>query len=179
MRSTLKYGLITGITLSIFATAFFSIVDGLNNSHNWGMQSSSIRGITGLLTILILATGIYVAMQAVKKGQNNTLTYSQAIKTGILVAIITAIITAFGSYIYCEFINPGYAQYMLAEAQKAMAAQRDTPQQIAADSVKVKQTYSTGMQVIQSLVGQSVVGTALSLVLGLFLRTRKQKSVPV
>lgn len=179
MRPTLKYGLITGITVSIFATAFFSIVNGLNNSHNWGMQSSTIRGITGLLTILILAIGIYVAMQAVKRTQNNTLTYSQAFKTGILVAVITAVITATGSFIYCQFINPGYARYMLAEAQRAMAAQGETQQQIAADSIKVKQTYSTGMQVIQSLVGQSVVGTALSFILGLFLRTKKQRSVPV
>lgn len=179
MRSTLKYGLLTGIIVSIFATGFFSLVDGLNSSYSWGMQSSSIRGITGLLTLLILGTGIYIAMQAVKKAQNNNLSYSQALKTGILVAVITGIITALGSIIYCEVINPGYAQYMLAEAQKAMAAQGETQQQIAADSLKVKQTYSTGMQVIQSLVGQSFAGTALSLILGVFLRTKKQQSVSV
>jgi hypothetical protein len=172
MKSTLKYGLITGTVVGIFAISFFSIVNGINNSAGWGMQASNIRGISGLLTILIQATGIYVAMQAIKK-QNNTLSYGQALKTGIFIAIITAIITAFFSFIYCEFINPGYAQYMVAEAQKVMIAKGETQQQITADSVAVRKEFSTGAQVAMALVGQFFVGTVVSLIMGLFIRTKK------
>ncbi|SDS87041.1 Protein of unknown function [Mucilaginibacter mallensis] len=173
MRSTLKYGIITGAVVGIFAISFFSIVNCVNNSEGWGIQAANIRGISGLLTILIQATGIYVAMQAIKKQQNNSLTYGQALKTGILIAVLTAVITALFSFIYCEFINPGYAQYMVAEAQKVMIAKGETQQQIITDSAAVRKEFSTGAQIGESLVGQFFVGTVISLIMGLFIKTKK------
>jgi F0F1-type ATP synthase assembly protein I len=173
MRSTLRYGLITGTVVGIFAISFFSIVNGINNSQDWGMQAANIRGISGLLTILIQATGIYVAMQAVKKQQSNTLTYGQALKTGLLIAVLTAVITGLFSFIYCEFINPGYAQYMVAEAQKVMIAKGETPAQMVTDSNAVRKEFSTGAQVAMALVGQFFVGTMVSFIMGLFIKTKK------
>lgn len=173
MTSTIKHGLITGTIVGIFAIASFSIVNSLNTSYGWGMQPAHIRGVCGLLTILILATGIYLAMQAVKREQSGKLLYGQALKTGMLVAVITAVLTALFGFIYCEFINPGYAQYMVAEAQKAMVAAGETKQQMAADSKTVAAEYSTGMQVVEALVGQFVVGTVVSLIMGLFIKTGK------
>lgn len=173
MKSTLKYGSITGIIVSIFATGFFTLVNGLNTSNGWGMQPSGIRGISGLLTILIQATGIYLAMQAVKKEQDNVLTYGQALKTGLLVAVLTAAITAFCSFIYCAVLNPGYARYMVTEAQKVMIADKETQQQIAEHTKAMQAEFSTGMQVIQALVGQFFVGTVVSLIMGIFVKTKK------
>lgn len=169
MSSTLKYGIITGTIVGIFAIAFFSIVNGLNT----GIQPAIIRGISGLLTIVIQAVGIYIAMQAIKKQNGNTITYGLALKTGMLIALVTAIITALFSFIYCQYINPGYAQYMLAEAQKVMLANHETPQQIADHSYAVKQEFSTTMQVAQALLGQFVVGMLISLIMGLFIKTKK------
>jgi hypothetical protein len=122
---------------------------------------------------LIQATGIYAAIQATKKLQNNKLTYRQALKTGLLVAVLTAVITACFSFVYCQFINPGYAQYMLAEAQKAMVAGGETKQQIIEHSKGVSREFSTGAQVGMALVGQFVVGTVVSLIMGLFIKTKK------
>jgi len=173
MNSTLKRGLITGTIVGIFAVSFFLVVNGLNTKYNWGFHPADIRGIGGLLTILILGTGIYITLQAVKKEQNNGLSYAQALKTGISVAIITAVITAFCSFIYCTLINPGYADYMVAEAQKVMIANNETKQQIAQHSLAVKNEYATAMQVMQALVGQTVVGTVLTLIMGLFIKTKK------
>jgi len=173
MSTKFKHALVTGITVGVFAIAFFSIVDGLNTSNNWGMNPANIRGLGGLLTIVILATGIYLTMQAVKKQQGNMLTYGQALKTGLLVAVVTAVITALFGFIYCQVINPGYAAYMVSETQKAAMAAKENNQQLAADIAAAKTEYSTTMQVIQALVGQSVVGTVVSLIMGLFIKTKK------
>jgi hypothetical protein len=172
MRSTIKYGIITGIIVGGFAILFFTIVNSLNTAYSWGMQPENIRGLGGLLTIPILATGIFLTMSTVKKEQDYKLTYLQALKTGVLVAVITAIIVALFSYIYC-IINPGFAQYMLAEAQKVMQAKHESQQQIAADSINVLKEYAPGTQVFQALVGQTVIGTVMSLIIGLFVRSRK------
>jgi len=175
MRSTFKYGILTGIIVATFLIAFFAIVNGLNSTFDWGFKPGNIQGITGLLSIPILATGIFMTVSRVKKEQNNSLTYLQALKAGVLVSIITAIIVALFSYIYCTIINPGFAQYMVSEAQKQMAADHESRQQIATDSANLLKAYSPGAQVFHSLVGQSVVGTIISLIMGVFLAFRKAK----
>ena len=175
MKSTLKYGLITGIIVGAFLIAFFVIVNSLNSVLGWGLQPGNIQGITGLLSIPILATGILITMKRVKKEQADQLTYLQALKTGVLVAVITAVIVALFSYIYCTIINPGFAQYMVGEAQKQMIAEHESRQQIVKESSNLLIGYSPGMQVFHALVGQTVVGTLLTLFMGFFVRSRNSK----
>jgi len=173
MRTNLKYGLITGIIVGAFAVGFFALINSLNTSNNWGMQPSAIRGIGGLLTIVILATGIYLTMQAIKKEQGNKLTYGQALQAGVIVAGITAVLVALFGFVYCQYLNPGYAQYMVSEGQKAMAANGETQQQIAEHSKALQAEFSTGGQVAQALIGQTIVGTVVSLIMGIFVKSKK------
>ena len=65
----------------------------LNAKNGWGIQVSTIRGIGGLLSIPVQAIGIYIAMQNIKQS-GGSLTYAQALKTGLTVAATIAIIVA-------------------------------------------------------------------------------------
>src|SRR5258708_31851104 len=108
MTSTLKSGIITGLISSAFLFGSFSLVTWLNSKNGWGMQASTIRGIAGLLSIPIQAIGIYMAMLNTRQVAGS-LTYSQAIKTGLIVALTIAIIISLFGFIYCTVINPRYA----------------------------------------------------------------------
>ena len=103
MKSTVKTGLITGLISSIFLFGFFSLMVWLNARSQWGIQASTIRGIGGLLSIPIQAIGIYMAMQNVKK-LTGLLTYGQAVKTGLLVAVTVAVVVAIFGFLYCKVI---------------------------------------------------------------------------
>ena len=172
MKTTLKFGLITGIVSSVFLFGFFSLLVWLNNKNGWGIQVSTIRGVGGLLSIPIQAIGIYLAMQNVKK-LSGWLSYGQALKTGILVAATIAVVVALFSLIYCTILNPGYAEFMVHDAQKNMVAAGQSQQDINEGSVKVARDFTPGAQVFQALVGQFVTGTLISLIIGLFIKTKK------
>jgi len=172
MKSTLKTGLITGLIIcGVFLAGFLVLMKCLS-THYWNMPADTIRGIVGLLSIPIQFIGIYIAMQNAKKA-SGTLTYGQALKTGVIVAITIAIVVSVFSFLYCTF-NPHYAADMVQDAQKFMRAAHETEQQISTDSVKVAAEFTTGMQVTEALVGQFVMGTIMSLILGLFLKGKKK-----
>jgi hypothetical protein len=173
MKPSIKYGIITGIAVGIFAIGFFSVFNWVNAKSGWGMQATTIRGISGLLTIVIQATGIYFSMNTTKTSNGGVLTYGQAFKAGLTVAVMTALITALFGFIYCTIINPGYTSYMINEAHKAMVSSGEPVEQIAKDMVGVKWEYSVTRQVTAALIAQSVVGTMLSLIMAPFIRNKK------
>ena len=175
MKATIKYGLVTGIISAVFLFGFFTVMVSINNKFGWGMQASSIRGLGGLLSIPIQAIGIYLAMQN-KKKITGMLTYAQAIKTGVIVAATIAIFVAIFSALYCAVINPGFSEYMVKDAQKAMIANGESQQQINQDSVSVAKQFTIAAQVMMALVGQFVVGSIITLIIGLFVKTKKQSA---
>jgi hypothetical protein len=168
-----KQAIITGTVVGIFAIASFSIADRLNRHLAWGMHTTTLRGLTGLLTLVILAVGIYTGMRSVKRNNSGKLSYGHAMLTGFIIALITGIITALAGLIYCQYINPGYGAYMLSESIKEMTADGKSPAEIAAGLPGLKQQWSTGGQMMQALMGQTACGTVISLILGLFIKSKK------
>src|SRR5262249_48419502 len=159
---------ITGCIVGLFTMTFFSIFDWINTKLGWGMRPSSIRGLTGLLTILIQAIGIYIGINAVKANQNNSLNYWQGVKAGVTIAVITAIITSVCSFLYCAALNPNYADYMVQAAQREMIEAGESKDQMVAHLAEVRKNFSTAAQVGMAFVGQLVVGSAISLILSPF-----------
>ncbi len=169
----LKQAVITGAMSAIFALGAFSIAEILNHSMGWGLMPTSVRGITGLLTLIILGIGIYTAMRAVKHKNNGAITYKQALLSGMLVAAVTSITMAIFGTLYNTCINPGNTAYMLSETQKLLQAEGKSPAVIAGDLSDLQKQLTTQSQVIQALIGQFVVGTIISLIMGIFVRTKK------
>lgn len=62
---------------------------------------------------------------------------------------------------------------MVEESKKAMIADDKSPAEIAAGMPGLQQQWATGGQMLQALVGQSVLGTVISLVMGVFIKTKK------
>lgn len=172
MKPAYKTGIKTGLAVGIFAIGCFSFFNWLNVKYGWGIQPATIRGISGLITILIQGIGIYFSMQSTKTAQNGALSYGGAFSAGFTVAIITALITAFCGLIFCTIISPGYSDFMVNEAHKAMVASGESPKQIAQDMVGVRWEFSTGGQVTAALIAQSVVGTVISLIMAIFIKSK-------
>ena len=168
-----KQAIITGLIVGIFAIGSFTITDNLNKHFVWGVNTTTIRGLTGLLTLVILGIGIYTGMRSVKGINSGKLTYSQALFAGFIIALITGIITALVGGIYCNYINPDYAAYMLSESKKAMVADGKSSAEIAASIPGLRQQWTTGGQMLQAFVGQTVSGTLIALIMALFVKSKK------
>jgi len=165
-----RQAILTGIIISLFGPAFFHIADHQHTSIN----PMTIRGISGLVGLVILGIGMYSATQSVKRQQAGSLTYKQAITSGIFVALITAIIVSVFTLIYCNYINPNYADYMVAAGKRQMVADGESATAITTHVKDLQKQYSTPMQVMQSFVGQLLSGTIISLIMGLFIKTKNQ-----
>lgn len=174
MKLSVKFGLYTGLLSGIWVISCFSMVSWLNNALQLAIPAGRIRAYSGLFSILILVLGIYFAAREVKRKNEGQISYGQAVKTGIVVAVITGILVAFFGFLYCTVINPGYAAYMVSESEKGMIAAHNSPEQISLELEKVRQEFSTSSQVMMSLIGQIVVGSICSLIVGIFIRNKKQ-----
>lgn len=153
--------------------AAFAFANSLNHRFNWGFNPVTLRGLTGLLTLIILAIGIYTAMDSMKRNNNGNLTYGQAVLAGLIVAVTTGVISAIVTFIYCQFINPDYAAYMISESRKVMVADGKSLVEIAANTADLQKQMTVPMQVIQSVIGQTVSGTVIALIIGVFAKTKK------
>ncbi len=164
-----KQAFITGSLVGLVAAATFS----LGKQAQLNISAATLRGLTGLLTLVILAIGSYIGTQHIKAGNGGKLSYGQAVFTGFVIALVSGIITALVSAVYCTAIDPGYSAYMVAEAQKALLAGGQTPAAVTSATPALQQQWSTGGQVIQALAGQTVCGTVIALVMGIFVKTKK------
>jgi len=173
MKPAYKTGIKTGLAAGIFAISCFSLFNWLNTKNGWGIQPATIRGISGLVTILIQGVGIYFSMSGTKTVQSGSLSYGAAFKAGFTVAVITALITAFCALVFCTVINPGYSDYMINEAHKDLAASGESVKQIAQDMVAVRWEFSVGGQVTAALVAQTFIGTIITLILGIFMKSKR------
>jgi len=174
MKSTLKTGFITGVIISSVFTLGFLVLTKCLSKPYWNMPADTIRGIVGLLCIPIQFIGVYMALQNVKTS-TGSLTYVEALKTGIIFSITVAVVVSIFSFLYCT-LNPHYAADMVQDAQKFMRAAHETERQIASDSIKVAAEFTTGMQVTEAFIGQFFMGTVMSLILGLFLKGKRSKN---
>jgi hypothetical protein len=175
MKTFVKYGLWTGIVSGLRGGVSFTVVGWLNNTAFHGaIPATQIRSYSGLFSFIILALGIYLGLKQARTRNSNSLTYGQAVKTGALIAVVTAVLVAAFTWLYCTVINPGYADFMVQDVQHSMAVAGKSPAEISQAAESTRKEFSTGAQVAQALIGQVVVGTLLSLIFGLFLRTKNK-----
>ena len=75
--------------------------------------------------------------------------------------------------VYTSVINPGYAAHMVAEGKKALLANDKSSGDIATGVADLQKQFAPTMQVIQALVGQTAAGTVISLIMGIFVKSKK------
>lgn len=168
-----KQAVITGIVSAIFATGVFAIADSLNQHNGWNVNPATIRGLIGLLTLIILGIGIYAGMQNIKKANQGQLSYRQALLTGFLVALTVGVVMTVLGLVYTSVINPGYTGYMVSEGKKALLTEGGSPGDIARGVADLQKQFSPSVQAVQALVGQTAAGTVIALVMAAFTRTKK------
>jgi hypothetical protein len=175
MRSFVRFGLLTGLVSGIWVISSFTLVGCLDRAFHLGIPAARVRAYSGLLSIIILLLGIVLGMRDAGRRNAGPISYGMAVRTGIMIAVLTGVIVSAFSLFYCTVINPGYSTYMVQEAEAAMVAAHARPETIGPELDKVRREFSTSSQVIMALVGQIVVGTVGSLILGLFISGNSAK----
>src|SRR5882672_7608346 len=102
MKTFVKYGVWTGTVSGLWGLVSFTVVGWLNTAAFHGsIPATQIRSYSGLFSLIILAMGIYLGLKQARTRNENRLTYGQAVKTGILIASVTAVLVAAFTWLYC------------------------------------------------------------------------------
>jgi len=121
MSTNVKWGLITGMVYVIF-----SLVSNL-----MGVQQGGNMMLGMLMNVLIFGGTFFTLYLGIKEtrdqGLNGYLTPGQAIRAGLGMALIAALISGVFSVIYMKFIDPEMASRIMAAAEAQLDA-RNIPE---------------------------------------------------
>lgn len=161
-RTALKWGVIFGIISILYSTAI--------------MVSGQIGNkALGYPVYIIIAVGIYLAMNDFKKENQGFMTYGQGLGLGTLMSAIIGLLSGFFSFAYMKFIDTTISDQIMSKAVEEMEKSGATDEQIDQAMEMTKMFMSPGSMFIFGLLGTVLIGFILSLIIAAILK--KDKSV--
>lgn len=164
-----KYGLFTSFILFVWMVIAYSLL--IPQFHALGFY-------IGIFAILTTIVGIFFGIREKRDKTNfGHISFNEAFKTGMIITIITAVLMVLFIYIYYEYINPDYLNFLAAETQKSLMESNAGREEINNAITIVRYQYSLNVQLIQQLLFILIGGTAITTIVSLILKkTRRGKS---
>lgn len=155
----INYGILLGVV-----SVLLNVVMYVTNNHlqpHWSVQ------IIGLLLFIAI---VVVALKAFKKENGGYMKLGQALKVGLGVALIAAIIGAIYTYLLMTVIEPTYMDQVMEIQQEAMLKQ-DIPQEQMDAALAMSEKFSgPGIVVTFQLIAGLFFGFIISLIAGLAMK---------
>jgi len=150
----LNYGLISGGLAAAFAYILY-----LLDLHYQG-------GILVMLTSILLTLAVIIlAMYQFKKANNNFITFSQALKIGVGVALIGGIVGIAFNQLMTAVIDPEMMEKaMTFQKEQLLATTTRTEEDIDAQLEMGKTFSSPSMQILFGLIFSLMLGFVLSII---------------
>jgi hypothetical protein len=156
----MRYGLLTGLISIIISF-------GLNAAH---LEQSPAKW----LTLVVMIAGIVLGQQAYKKANGEFMSYGQGLGVGMMVASVSAVLSAAFSYIYVTFIDPEMTARLLDKARADMEAQGKLNDAQIDQAMHWTAMFMQGPALVAiALVGGIVMGLLVSLITAAVLKNPK------
>ena len=159
----LRNGILLGLA-SVAFTVLLYITDFLYT------DSTLLAVITWLINIAISVVFIVMAVEQYKKANEGFLSIGEAIKVGVLVAVIAGVIGAIYQVIYATIIDPDYYDKVVEVAMKKMSAMANFNEEqmeefldkMYANNPSIVSSFSTS--VIFSAIGGLIISAIVGVV---------------
>jgi hypothetical protein len=147
----------------------FGIGAGLINCIGWYLLSrsmtyyevASIDLYRLLFTIFLLITGIFLSVFFERKSNNGFLEFKYAFKTGILYAMLLALLLAIFNYVYYKFIAPDAIEYYVSDQKKLIQVSTKIKPEDLPKFEEAVRSYFSSFRMFMSTV---IMGVIISLV---------------
>ena len=157
----LRNGILLGLA-SVAFTVLLYITDFLYT------DSTLLAVITWLINIAISVVFIVMAVEQYKKANEGFLSIGEAIKVGVVVAVIAGVIGAIYQVIYATIIDPDYYDKVVEVAMKKMSAMANFNEEqleefqdkMYANKPSIASSFST------SIVFSAIGGLIISAIVG-------------
>jgi hypothetical protein len=157
-----KANLNSGLILGLITIAYSLVIYFLDLTFNT---------YQGYVFYVIQAIILFVLIKSFRENyKHGFITYGQAVGSGVIVSLYTAIIAAIFIYILYAYIDPDLVNKQLAFVEEALI-KRGLPQATIDDSMKMqKKMLTPGIMAPLSIFGSMLSGTILSLIVAIFVR---------
>jgi hypothetical protein len=128
---------------------------------------------TGLY-VLILGFCIFFGMQKIKNKlyAETGINYGQALYTGVIISIITGVLSGFFFLVYIEYFNSTLGYQIATEMKLLMIQNKKTSKEITETVFQIKNQYQPINLMMSSLIGTTTMGIICSSILAMFVRNR-------
>ncbi|WP_040282393.1 DUF4199 domain-containing protein [Psychroserpens damuponensis] len=175
MNKQTLFSVKSGFLIALSGTLLMLILLALNFVGPESVKNDKlmIGGTILFISLYIfLLFGIYKSISNVKKTAQ-VLTFKSAFFTGFIVSLATAIFSVLFTILFYEIIYPNYNTDMSTVLIEKLSNQNLNETEIAEKISEQTKYYSTVIQAQFSFVGNLITGIAFSLILSLFLKSKK------
>ena len=160
----LQYGILLGGISVVFALMLFFL-----DMHY--TQESAVNWINWAITITVLVLGIY----SYRKTNDGFLSLSEALKLGLGISVISALMAIVYTYILINFLDPDTIEKTIEVTQNKMLDENPEMTQEQIDMAKEMQLKFSSIGVISTmiLIFSLVFGFVVSLISGLILKRNR------
>jgi len=160
-KTALQFGIILGIVSILISVIIYAL--GMAYDQDWK------TGMIGFLAMIII---IFLGIKKYKEFNGGFLTLGEALKTGITIALIGAIISVIYSYVFMNFIEPDFIANTMAGAEEKMLERNPnlTDEQIEQALSFSRKMMSPGIMSQIGLLWSVFLGFIISLISGLILK---------
>ncbi|MFD0762552.1 DUF4199 domain-containing protein [Lutibacter aestuarii] len=157
----LNYGLILGVVSVILSVAIYAM--GKIYDQGFGVMFASF---------VIMAVIIFMALKNFRAGNNNLLSLGEALKIGLGIALVGAIISIIYNQIFINFIEPDFMENMMKVGEQKMLEQYPNMSDEQLESAKAMQQKMSSPLIgaAMGIVGSLFFGFIISLIEGLILK---------
>lgn len=163
-----KVPLIIGVASGLFGFLWM-ILTAL-----YAKEGSALQLVAGPLSVFVLGVAIVVEMFLLRKRfSGKKLSFGIAMKSGLLITLITALFLTLGSYFYCTAIQPDFAEKMIASSEIYFAKEGKTKEEIAKNSEMLRESFTLKAELNKTFIGTLLMGFLFSLIFSLVFANRK------
>ncbi|REH48836.1 uncharacterized protein DUF4199 [Tenacibaculum gallaicum] len=160
----LNYGLYLGLIGVFIHLAFYAT--GTLIKFGW------LSGIIGFIAMIIL---IILGIKKFKTDNNGFLTFGQALKVGVGIAVISAVISTIYTLIFTNIIEPDFQAQMMEVQKQAWIDAGMTDEQIEASETMAKKFNSPVITAPLALVVSAFFGFIISAIGGAIMKKTEEE----
>lgn len=175
MNKITLYSVKSGFLIALAGTLLMLILLGLNFVGPESVKNDKLM-IGG--TILFISLYIFLLIGIYKSISNtkilsDTLSFKKAFETGVIVSLSTALFSVLFTLVFYEVIYPDYNLDMTNILTEKLSNQNLSNAEMTEKINEQSKYYSTVMQTQFSFVGNLLTGITFTLLLSLFLKSKK------
>lgn len=155
----INYGLILG-GISII----MNLIMYATNNHLAPHWSISLIGFIALIALIVLG------VKKFKESNNNYLTFGQALKVGVGIAIVSALLVSIYNYVFMTVIEPTYMDQVMELQSQTLIEQGYTDDQIEATQEMGKKLSGPFITSAFTIIGAAFLGFVISAITGAIMK---------